>query len=387
MKNIAVLGSTGSIGEQVLDVVRNIKCGVRVKSLSAHSNISKVKAQISEFRPALVSIWEANAARELNRWCKSKGYGTRVYSGADGLKKAAVEGSVGLVVSAVVGAAGLEPLLAAIEAGKDVALANKEALVAAGGIVMDRARRKGVNILPVDSEHSAIFQCIGGSKNIRKIILTASGGPFYRSKRKMSGVTVADALAHPTWKMGKKITVDSATLMNKGLEAIEAHHLFSVGMDKIEIVIHPQSIVHSLVEFEDGSVLAQMSNPDMRLPIQYALTYPERCGSLVARLDLAKAGKLEFFKPDFNKFPCLGIALGAAKTGGTMPAVMNAANEAAVMAFLDERINFDVIPRVIAKVMSEHRVKRAPGLKDILEADQKARTRAEEIIQKISGKR
>jgi 1-deoxy-D-xylulose-5-phosphate reductoisomerase len=247
---------------------------------------------------------------------------------------------------------------------------------------MAHARRKGVKILPVDSEHSAIFQCIGNNcaGNINKLILTASGGPFYRCAKKLSSVTVEEALAHPTWIMGKMITVDSATLMNKGLEAIEAHHLFGVPMDKIEIVIHPRSIVHSLVEFKDGSIIAQMSNPDMRLPIQYALTFPERVKSPVKPLELDKIGALEFFKPEFKKFPCLGLALAAAKTGGTMPAVMNAANEAAVKGFLAKRIGFDAIPKVVARVMKGHKIQRNPALSVILEADEAARSAAEGVI-------
>ena len=387
MRDIAVLGSTGSIGEQVLDVARNLKRLVRVRSISAHSNISSVKSQIKEFKPDVVSVWRESDAADLRTWCAKNGIKSRVFSGTAGLKAAAVHGPVRLVVSAVVGSAGLEPLMAAINAGKDIALANKEALVAAGAIVMKRVRQKGVKIIPVDSEHSAIFQCIGGSKGVKRIILTASGGPFYRKKMKMSEVTVDDALAHPTWIMGRKITVDSATLMNKGLEAIEAHHLFGIALENIDIVIHPQSIVHSMVEYVDGSVLAQLSNPDMRLPIQYAITYPERRPSKVRGLDLVSARKLEFRRPDFKRFPCLRIALGAAKKGGTMPAVMNAANEAAVTAFLDEKIGFDRIPRIIRKVMSGHRVKRDPDLKDILNADKEARIRAEEVIQGIRGKR
>lgn len=382
MKNIALLGSTGSIGTQVLDVIRNLRGSVRVKSLSAHSNIELVKRQIAVFRPELVSVWEEASARALKAWAKKNHYKVKLVSGPKGLIAAAVYGPVELVVSSVVGAAGLEPLMKAISAGKNVALANKEALVAAGAIVMAHARRKGVKIIPVDSEHSAIFQCIGNNcaGNINKLILTASGGPFYRSTKQMSSVTVEEALAHPTWIMGKKITVDSATLMNKGLEAIEAHHLFGVPMDKIEIVIHPRSIVHSLVEFKDGSIIAQMSNPDMRLPIQYALTFPERVKSPVKPLELDKMGALEFFKPDFKKFPCLGIALAAAKAGGTMPAVMNAANEAAVKGFLAKRIGFDAIPRVVARVMKGHKIKRSPVLCDIQEADRDARTAAESLI-------
>jgi 1-deoxy-D-xylulose-5-phosphate reductoisomerase len=365
-----------------------MKGAVRVKSLSAHSNISLVKRQIKEFRPELVSVWEENSALELKKWCAKNRLKVNIHHGRQGLISAAVYKPVTLVVSAVVGSAGLEPLIRSIKAGKNVALANKEALVAAGDIVMELALRTGVDIIPVDSEHSAIFQCLGKSskKSVNKLILTASGGPFYRLKKKMSSVTVAEALAHPTWKMGQKITIDSATLINKGLEAIEAHHLFGVPMDKIEIVIHPQSVVHSLVEFLDGSVLAQMSNPDMRLPIQYALTYPDRVKSRVKPLALDKVRALEFFKPDFKRFPCLKLALKAAGAGGTMPAVMNAANEAAVKAFLNKRIGFDAIPAIITKVMAGHKIKRTPLLKDILNADNEAREKAETIIAKHKGK-
>jgi 1-deoxy-D-xylulose-5-phosphate reductoisomerase len=384
LKSIALLGSTGSIGTQVLDVARNLKGGVCVKSLSAHSNITLVKEQIKEFRPELVSVWEETSAQELKKWCVKNHLKVNVLHGREGLISVAVYKPVTLVISAVVGAAGLVPLLKAIDAGKNIALANKEALVAAGDIVMKRALQKGVDVLPVDSEHSAIFQCLGkcSRNSINKLILTASGGPFYRSKKEPASITVAEALAHPTWIMGKKITIDSATLMNKGLEAIEAHHLFGVPMDKIEIVIHPQSIVHSLVEFLDGSILAQLSNPDMRLPIQYALTYPERAKSPVKQLDLSKR-PLEFFKPEFKKFPCLQLALKAAGIGGTMPAAMNAANETAVNAFLTEKIGFADIPKVISKVMASHKVKSNPVLKDILAADSEARELAEKIIHSV----
>jgi 1-deoxy-D-xylulose-5-phosphate reductoisomerase len=299
----------------------------------------------------------------------------------DGLMTAAqMESDV--VVSAVVGAIGLKPLVAAIRSRRTVALANKEALVVAGDLVMKEARRHGATILPVDSEHSAIFQCLKDESHdeVNKILLTASGGPFYRSKKSSAAITVTDALAHPTWMMGKKITIDSATLMNKGLEAIEAHHLFNVPLDRIEIVIHPQSIIHSMVEYVDGSVIAQMSLPDMRLPIQYAITYPARKPAPVQRLDLLQGVTLQFDRPDFKRFPCLGLALEAGLTGGTMPVVMNAANETAVNLFLNEKISFNDIPRIIERVMHSYSAKKNPDLDEIIAVDTEARLKAEEIV-------
>jgi 1-deoxy-D-xylulose-5-phosphate reductoisomerase len=290
-----------------------------------------------------------------------------------------------LVLSAIVGAAGLVPTLAAIEAGKDVALANKETLVTAGALVVERARSKGVRILPVDSEHSAVFQCIEGSRpgSVARVILTASGGPFLRStKEELERVTVADALRHPNWAMGKKITVDSATMMNKGLEVIEARWLFGVDYDRIDVVIHPQSIIHSLVEFVDGSVLAQMGLPDMKGPISYALFYPERTPGGFPALDLAKAGRLEFLNPDPERFPCLRLGYEAGRAGGTLPAVMNAANEAAVKAFLGERAPFAAIARTVEDVMSRHEPRGLSSLEAVLEADAWARRQAEEILSK-----
>jgi len=385
MKKICVLGSTGSIGRQALDVVRHLPGRVKISALTGHSNLDLLKKQITEFRPEAASIWSEVSAAELRAWCRSKGFRTSVSSGEAGLIDAVECGSSQLVLSSVVGSAGLRPLMAAIKLGKDIALANKEALVAAGSIVMSEAKRRGSCILPVDSEHSAIFQCLKNEDHasVRRIFLTASGGPFYRSRIKPSRITVKDALAHPTWDMGPKITVDSATLMNKGLEAIEAHHLFGVKLANIQIVIHPQSIVHSMVEFIDSSVIAQLSNPDMRLPIQYALTYPARLRSSVKKLDLAKIGSLDFSGPDFGRFPCLGLALEAGKEGGTMPAVMNAANEAAVGLFLREKISFTAIPAVIRKTMDRHAKKNNPSIEHILAADSWARSAAAEISAKI----
>ncbi|MBN1823624.1 MAG: 1-deoxy-D-xylulose-5-phosphate reductoisomerase [Endomicrobiales bacterium] len=386
MKKISILGSTGSIGTQVLDVVRHYPDAIKVVGLSAHSKVRIIKKQILEFKPEVVSVWHEEAAAKLAEYCRKKRVKTRVLSGMDGMKKVASHKKARLVVSSVVGSIGLEPLLKAVDSEKDIALANKEALVVAGDIIMRKARRRGVEIIPVDSEHSAIFQCLKNEKgsSVKKIILTASGGPFYRKKTGRKKITVRQALAHPTWVMGPKITVDSATLMNKGLEAIEAHHLFGVPMDKIEIVIHPQSVVHSMVEFLDGSVIAQMSNPDMRLPIQYALTYPGRVPSRVKMLDLARVGKLEFDEPDFKRFPCLGLALKAGRIGGTMPAVMNAANEVAVSWFLKNRIDFSQIPQVISRAMRAHRTRKSCSIKDIYNADRNARSEAEKILKSLN---
>ena len=283
------------------------------------------------------------------------------------------------------GAIGLEPLLAAIDSGNNVAIANKEALVMAGPLIMKRAKEKGISVLPVDSEHSAIFQCIGkeNKKSIKRILLTASGGPFYKSNKNFADITVKDALAHPTWKMGKKITIDSATLMNKGLEAIEASVLFDIPIDKIDILIHPQSVVHSMVEFNDGCVMAQLSNPDMTLPIQYALSYPNRTNCYIKRLDLSEVSKLEFFKPDFKKFKCLQIAYKCAQIGGTMTAVMSAANEIAVKYFLDGKIKFNMIPNIVETVIKKHKVIKSNNISKYIEADLWARQKAHEVIKNL----
>jgi 1-deoxy-D-xylulose-5-phosphate reductoisomerase len=384
MKNIIILGSTGSIGTQAADVVRRMPSRFRIVGLSAYANIPLLKEQIQEFKPEAVAVGEKAAAAELEHWCRKQRLSVTVSSGMQGLVEVAQHPGGNLVLSAVVGAVGLTPLFAALRSGKDIALANKEALVVAGPLIMDEARRRGAAVIPVDSEHSAIFQCMKNEerKAVRRLLLTASGGPFYRRKKRPASITVDEALAHPTWIMGKKITVDSATLMNKGLEAIEASNLFGIPLDAIEIVIHPQSIVHSMVEFSDGSVIAQLSMPDMRLPIQYALTYPERCPSPVVPLDLKKIRKLEFDAPEFSRFPCLELALKAGKTGGTMPAVMNAANEVSVEGFLARRVSFAAIPRIIERVMGSHQCVRNPGIEHLLEADEHARKIAGEIADK-----
>lgn len=384
MKKLAILGSTGSIGVNALDVVRRLKReggAFRVVSLSAHSNLALLQQQVGEFRPRLAVVGDDASAEALTRWARGRKIKLNVRVGVEGLVRAASAPGVDLVLSAVVGAVGLKPLLAALRAGKDVALANKEALIVAGEIVMATARRYGGRIIPVDSEHSAMFQCLSGRTSpghgIRRLILTASGGAFYRRKGSLSTVGVDEALKHPTWKMGKKITIDCATLTNKGLEAIEAHHLFGVPLEKIQIVIHPQSIVHSLVEFEDGSMLAQLSHPDMRLPIQYALTFPERRPGPVRPLELEEIQKLEFFTPDFRRFPSLALALEAGRRAGAWPAVFNGANEVAVKAFLEGRLPFTGIPKLCRRVMGRFKAaKGKAGLATILEADAWAREEA-----------
>ncbi len=374
-KNIAILGSTGSIGVQTLDVARNL--GIRVSGLSANSNIDLLEKQARDFKPLAVSAGNAALASELDR--RLEGLGIEVMHGVEGLKAIASLGEADTVVTSIVGTAGLLPTLEAIKNGKDIALANKETLVTAGEFVMAEAGRRGVRILPVDSEHAAVFQCLAGNRrsDVASIILTASGGPFRgRKPGELESVTLEQALKHPNWKMGKKITIDSATLMNKGLEVIEARWLFNMEAERIRVVVHPQSIIHSMVEYIDGSVMAQLGSPDMRIPIQLALTWPERAGNGFAALDLLRCGSLTFEEPDINAFPCLGLAYEALKAGGTMPAAMNAANEAAVGLFIEGKTGFADIPRIIESVMRKHIVNTKPGLDDIIEVDRWARTTA-----------
>ncbi|MDR2773038.1 MAG: 1-deoxy-D-xylulose-5-phosphate reductoisomerase [Elusimicrobiota bacterium] len=387
MKKIVVLGSSGSIGIQALDVISKLKKDMAVVGLSVHSNIPLLKSQIKQFKPKAVSVNSPDEAKNLKEWLASNKLKTTVFYGKEGLEQLVSMKEADTVLAAIVGAACLAPLIKAIESGKTIALANKEVLIMAGYLITSLAKKHSVSILPVDSEHSAIFQCcIGENKSkIKKIILTASGGPFHKPNIDFSKITLKDALAHPTWKMGKKITIDSATLMNKGLEAIEACVLFDVDIDKIEIVIHPQSIIHSMVEYVDGSIIAQMSKPDMRIPIQYALTYPDRIVSNLSGFDLAKFAKLEFYKPQFNKFPCLKLALKAARSGGTFPAVMNAANETAVKAFLDEKISFVSIAKIISKTMSAHKNTAGKDVETIINADDWARKYADNLI-RINGR-
>lgn len=384
MKKITVLGSTGSIGVSALDVIEKNPGRFRVAALAAGKNIKLLHGQIDKFRPKIVSVSDLQSAAELRRQIKP-GTRTKIVAGPEGLQEVASFAGADIVLSAISGAAGLLPTLAAIEAGKDIALANKETMVIAGDIVTEKAREKGVSILPVDSEHSAVFQCLQGQQhgNIKKIILTASGGPFLNYKKsELKKVTVSEALRHPRWKMGKKITIDSASMMNKGLEVIEAKWLFDLAMEQIDILIHPQSVVHSMVEFVDGSLLAQMGIPDMRTPIAYALTYPERIKNDLPLLDLAKTKNLEFLQPDVKKFTCIRLAYEAGTCGGTMPAVLNAANEVTVEAFLDKKIKFVDLPEIIDKVLSGHKVVKKPALEELLQADKWARMQAKEIIER-----
>ncbi|MGI6778294.1 MAG: 1-deoxy-D-xylulose-5-phosphate reductoisomerase [Acetivibrionales bacterium] len=371
-KTISILGSTGSVGVQTIDVARNLN--LKIAGLTAYENIDLLEKQAREFHPKVVAIADEGLAEQLE--FRLRDLETKVYSGVEGLKKAACIEEVDTVVVSVVGIAGLIPTLEAIRNGKNVALANKEVLVSAGHIIMPEAKKNNVLILPVDSEHSAIFQSLMGNRNkdIEKIILTASGGPFRgRSLDEMRYVSVSEALKHPNWSMGKKITIDSATLMNKGLEVIEARWFFDVWTDQIQVLIHPQSIVHSMVEYADGSIISQMGPSDMRIPIQFALTYPERKGNWFERLDFLTCGSLTFEEPDYEAFPCLGLAFEALEKGGTMPAVLNAANEEAVRLFLDGVIGFLDIPAIIRRVMDMHSMNINPCLDDIIEVDKWAR--------------
>lgn len=375
-KNLVILGSTGSIGRNAVWVARNLGAEVHVAGVAAHRNLKPLAEQAVELRCEWAAVPDAAAARELRTLLP---VGCRAVAGEAGLIEMVTAPSVDVVLCAIVGTAGLKPVLAAIRAGKTIALASKEILVMAGGIVMAEARRHNVPILPVDSEHSAIFQCLEGRGRefLKRILLTASGGPFRnRSAAALAGITSAEALAHPTWNMGPKITIDSATLMNKGLEMIEARWLFNVEPRQIEVLVHPQSIVHSLVEFVDGSVLAQLGRPDMRLPIQYALTWPERRALDLEPLDLVRAGRLEFEAPDPQRFPALRLAREAMETGGTLPAVFNAANEVAVARFMTGALSFPGISETVDRVMAEHQTDRDPTLDAILAADRWAREAA-----------
>ncbi|WP_418725751.1 1-deoxy-D-xylulose-5-phosphate reductoisomerase [Dysosmobacter sp.] len=372
-KTISILGSTGSIGRQTLDVAEQM--GLRVAAITARSSVDRVEEQVRKFRPSLAVLTDEAAARDLA--VRLADTGTKVIGGPEGLLEAAVLPEADTVVTAVVGMVGLKPTLAAIEAKKRIALANKETLVCAGQLVMDAADRFGAEIVPVDSEHSAIFQCVQGCRDrreIRRLILTCSGGPFYGMTREEAGrMTRADALRHPNWTMGPKITVDCATLMNKGLEVIEAMRLYRLPLSQVSVVIHRQSIVHSLVEYRDGAVLAQLGTPDMRLPIRYAMTYPNRGESPAESLDLLTCPPLTFAQPDREVFPCLSMAEEAAEAGGTACAVLNAANEAAVELFLAEKIGFYDIPRLVALAREQVDVRQDPALEDILAADAAAR--------------
>jgi len=374
------LGSTGSIGCNALEVIERLGDGYSVVGLSAHSQSEKLAEQALRHRPSAVAISDSSRFEQVARVLRSTG--CNVYSGPAGVTELACRDDVDVVLAAIVGAAGLPPVLAAVRAGKAIALANKESLVVAGSLLIPEARRHGVSILPVDSEHSAVFQAMtcGKQKEIRRVILTASGGPFRDTPiERMRDATLADALNHPTWRMGNKITIDSATMFNKALEIVEACWLFDLPPEKVEVVVHPESVVHSMVEFVDGSVMAQLSPPDMRTPIQFALTYPERAEGISRRLDLTQKFSLNFQPPDPERFPALRIAYDVARRRGTLGAVMNAANESAVAAFIDGRLSFGMISHVVQLTIDSHQLREEPTLEELFEADRWARDAAGKI--------
>ncbi len=381
MKNLTILGSTGSIGVSTLEIVAAFPKSYRVVALTAGNNIGLLTQQVKKFRPRLVAVSSEQGAAELAR--ELKGENVEILCGIEGMIRCATCEAAEMVVAAIVGAAGLVPTLAAIKAGKDIALANKETLVTAGSLVMAEVAKAGVRMIPVDSEHSAIFQSLAGqrSEDVRRLILTASGGPFRQhSLRQLQEVTPADALAHPNWEMGRKISIDSATMMNKGLEVIEAYWLFNLPAEQISVHIHPESIIHSMVEYQDGAVMAQLGIPDMKTPIAYALSWPQRLPLDLAPLDLCQAGRLTFFEPDPERFPCLRLAYAALQAGGTIPAVMNAANEIAVDAFLQNQLSFLQIARVIERVMQDHQREDLSTIDRVLQADRWGRQQARELI-------
>jgi 1-deoxy-D-xylulose-5-phosphate reductoisomerase len=391
VKAITLLGSTGSIGTQTLDIVEHNPDKFRLVGLAAGSNVEMLARQVRQFRPEIVAIGNESKLPELKAALANLDYQPIVVGGAQGTIEVAAYGDAQSVVTGIVGCAGLLPTIAAIKAGKDIALANKETLIAGGPVVLPLVEKHGVKLLPADSEHSAIFQCLQGvpAGGLRRIILTASGGAFRDLPiEKLASVKVADALKHPNWTMGQKITIDSATLMNKGLEVIEAHYLFGVDYDRIDIVIHPQSIIHSAIEVQDTSVLAQLGWPDMRLPLLYALSWPDRIDTNWEKFDFVKAGDLTFREPDHQKYPCMQLAYAAGRMGGSMPAVLNAANEQAVALFLAEKITFLDIPKVIEQVCDKHRgdFTLTPSLDDILAADLWARQMGLEISQQVVTK-
>ncbi|WP_374583713.1 1-deoxy-D-xylulose-5-phosphate reductoisomerase [Pseudoduganella sp.] len=388
MQRITILGATGSIGVSTLDVIARHPDRYSVYALTAHSRVEELAAQCIQFRPARAVVGSAAGAEQLAALLRAAGCRTEVEWGEAALCAVSAAAETDAVMAAIVGAAGLAPTLAAARAGKKVMLANKEALVMSGQLFMDAVAASGALLLPIDSEHNAIFQCLPqnfgrapAAAGVTKVLLTASGGPFLkRDVATLENVTPDEACKHPKWVMGRKISVDSATMMNKGLEVIEAHWLFGASAEQIEVVIHPQSVVHSMVSYNDGSVLAELGNPDMRTPIAHALAYPERIASGVAQLDLTQVGTLQFEKPDFNRFPCLALAFEALRAGGTAPALLNAANEVAVQAFLDERIGFRRIDRVIAQVMDELPHGAASSIEAVMAQDALARAAAERII-------
>ena len=381
MKRIAILGSTGSIGVSTLDIIGRFPEKFRVVALAAGKNLTRLTAQIKSFQPLLVSLSQEEDAKKLRQ--ELPDFEGDIVWGADGLHATATHEDADMVMAALVGAIGLPPTLAAVRAGKDVALANKEALVVSGELMTREAVQHGVQLLPVDSEHNAIFQALHGHKQerVKRIILTASGGPFlHRPAEDFQTIRIEEALQHPTWKMGNKITIDSATLMNKGLEVIEARWLFNLPPEQVSVIVHPQSIVHSLVEYVDGSVLAQLGIPDMRVPISYILAYPDRLPlTHLPQLDLAAAARLEFVEPDYDKFPCLGLAYTALERGGTCPAALNAANEVSVASFLFGRIAFTDIADINKQVLTAHAVQPVKDLESVLEADGWARAQAKKI--------
>lgn len=385
MKNITILGSTGSIGRSSLEVIDKLSNRFKVVGLAAGRNTQLLERQVEKFRPKIVSLERKEEAEEFRQ--KSKDRSVRVTFGQEGAEDVACFDENDIVVSAITGIDGLRPTLSAVKTGKKIALANKESMVVAGPLIQTMVREFGAQIIPVDSEHSGVFQCLAKEKmeNVKKVILTASGGPFFRrSQKEMKTITLEEALNHPRWKMGKKVTIDSATLMNKGLELIEAHWLFGLEPKKLGVLIHPQSIVHSLVEIYDGSVLAQLSPTDMKVPIQYALTYPEREDSLVPSLDLAQIKTLEFFEADVEKFPLISLARQALEEGESYPIALNAANEVAVSAFLNQRINFIEISEVVTKIVETHQKRRIQSLEDIFSIDRETRDATRNLIKKRS---
>lgn len=376
MKRIAILGSTGSIGESTLKVARHLgPQEIKVAALAAHSNIELLEKQAKEFQPELIAVYDESKAALL----KKRLPGCNILAGMEGVEAAASYAGADFVVSALAGTWGLIPTIAAIKAGKNVGLANKESLVSGGSFVMSLVRKHGVSLIPIDSEHSAIFQCLNGEKlkEVRRLVLTASGGPFYKmSQEELAAVNVDQALRHPNWAMGPKVTIDSSTLMNKGLEVIEAHWLFHMPLEKIEVVIHPQSLIHSLVEYCDGSIIAQLGEPSMLVPIQYALTYPERKRGILPPFDFWKNGTLNFYPPDLDKFRCLRLAFDAIKTGGSLTCYMNAANEVLVQSFLAKKISWSAIAIKLEALMTAHKKVEINSLDDILAIDQEARREA-----------
>jgi len=390
IQNITILGSTGTIGVNTLDVIARHPDRYRAYALTANSRIAPLLEQCRQFHPTFAVLLDADAAAILSRQLREEGLPTEVLCGAEALEQVAAAPEVDAVMAAIVGAAGLHPAMAAAKAGKRVLLANKETLVMSGGLFMEAVREGGATLLPIDSEHNAIFQVMPAqfgqgleTVGVRKILLTASGGPFRKaSLDELSRVTLEQALNHPNWVMGQKITIDSSTLMNKGLEVIEAHWLFGATPEQIEVVIHPQSVIHSMVEYIDGSVLAQLGNPDMRTPIAYALGYPDRIESGVGSLDLFKIGRLDFDAPDTTRFPCLALAFDALRRGGTAPAVLNAANEIAVEAFLKHQLRFTDIPRMIEATLEKVEISDAQALSDVISADEMARDVAAQWLEK-----